>query len=186
MKRCSKCLEEKNDDHFYVRCNGGALRSRCKACLADDQRSYMPIFKLKNHEKYAARVKRSTEKYADYYRTYREKNAAKCREYGIDYYRANKDLVRRRHAQYASLTMDRILARNRKRQAAKISAVPVWYDHRLVNDMYAEAKYQQLVVDHIVPLQSQLVCGLHWEGNLQLLTTTENVRKGNHTWSDQW
>ena len=38
---------------------------------------------------------------------------------------------------------------------------------------------KNLTVDHIIPLKHPLVCGLHVEGNLQLLTLSENARKSN-------
>ena len=34
-------------------------------------------------------------------------------------------------------------------------------------------------VDHIVPLAGKLVSGLHWEGNLQILTKSANGAKWN-------
>jgi len=58
-------------------------------------------------------------------------------------------------------------------------AIPKWVDKNLVNDMYLEARYNGMHVDHIVPICGKNVCGLHWEGNLQLLPEKENLKKGN-------
>lgn len=39
-------------------------------------------------------------------------------------------------------------------------------------------------VDHIVPLTSDLGCGLHWEGNLQVIPAAANLAKKNFWWPD--
>lgn len=74
--------------------------------------------------------------------------------------------------------------RQRERNAVKRNAVPLWIDRDLVKDMYEEGRYFQMDIDHIVPLRHPLVCGLHWEGNLQLLSQKENRAKGNRHWPD--
>lgn len=74
-----------------------------------------------------------------------------------------------------------------KRKAIKLMACPLWADLKAIQAMYEEARRLELVtgikyhVDHIVPLQGKLVCGLHVPANLQVITARENIRKYN-TW----
>ena len=73
----------------------------------------------------------------------------------------------------------------RTRQARQRNAVPSWVNLEVVRSMYANARRLEREtgikhhVDHIVPLKSDMVCGLHWGGNLQVLRYDENIRKGN-------
>jgi hypothetical protein len=41
-------------------------------------------------------------------------------------------------------------------------------------------------VDHLVPLTSPLVCGLHVHCNLAVVAHLENSRKGNSIWPGMW
>nr|WEM05547.1 hypothetical protein HIBIKMCM_00005 [Ralstonia phage BOESR1] len=54
-----------------------------------------------------------------------------------------------------------------------------WADQDKINDIYVKARALGMDVDHIVPLKGKLVCGLHVESNLQLLTPQENNKKRN-------
>jgi hypothetical protein len=64
-------------------------------------------------------------------------------------------------------------------------AMPSWADRDAIAEVYAEARRLTVEtgtpheVDHIVPLLGVGVCGLHWEGNLQVLPMTANRRKSN-------
>ena len=59
-------------------------------------------------------------------------------------------------------------------------ATPPWADRDALRDVYLEAQYFQLEVDHIIPLRGRRVSGLHIPENLQLLPKCVNRQKNNH------
>jgi 5-methylcytosine-specific restriction endonuclease McrA len=63
-------------------------------------------------------------------------------------------------------------------------ATPSWADLQAIGEVYLEAAYMSLQVDHIIPLRNKLVCGLHTWDNLQLLDPLKNNKKGNRYWPD--
>jgi hypothetical protein len=79
---------------------------------------------------------------------------------------------------------------NAIRRAIKRNARVEWADKNAIRQIYRLAKTKETEtgvphhVDHIVPLKSNLVCGLHVEANLQVLTAFENISKHNKTWPD--
>lgn len=68
--------------------------------------------------------------------------------------------------------------RKAKRRAQKLNATVSWADLRKIREIYRNCP-EGYHVDHIIPLQGTLVCGLHVENNLQYLTSFENKSKGN-------
>jgi len=75
-----------------------------------------------------------------------------------------------------------------KRRSKLSIATPIWLDidHKwMIREAHSLRKLRELVtgvkhnVDHIVPIMSDIVCGLHVPWNLQVITARENNLKGN-------
>lgn len=72
-----------------------------------------------------------------------------------------------------------------ERRARVRQATPAWADRSKIADYYDLAGLISAEtgvayhVDHIVPLVSPLVCGLHCEHNLQILQGAVNASKNN-------
>ena len=94
-------------------------------------------------------------------------------------YAENLEIEHARKRGYHSRNPEKSCARRAARRARELLATPAWACRRTIADFYIEAKYQSMQVDHIVPLKHPLVCGLHVEDNLQLLTSIENRKKHN-------
>jgi len=69
-------------------------------------------------------------------------------------------------------------ARSSKRRAKTLKATPKWANLAKIQEIYNKCP-KGYHVDHKIPLQGKLVCGLHVETNLQCLTATDNMKKGN-------
>jgi hypothetical protein len=82
-------------------------------------------------------------------------------------------------------------AKNSKRRAALLQAVPAWANLDKIQEFYDTAEAlgmwtgEWYHVDHIVPLLGKTVRGLHCEANLQIMTSAENRTKGNRHWPNQ-
>ncbi len=66
-----------------------------------------------------------------------------------------------------------------KYKLAKKNRVPPWADLTAIREIYRQAAERGLTVDHVIPLQGELVSGLHVENNLQLLPGSVNFSKEN-------
>jgi hypothetical protein len=76
-------------------------------------------------------------------------------------------------------------AKQGKARASKLKATPSWADDDVTKSIYRLARIYtdalgiRFTVDHIVPLNSKVVCGLHWHQNLQILEDSANRSKSN-------
>jgi len=160
-------------------------------------KDYGKIYREANKEKKKAydKIYRKVnkEKIKDYLKVYREANREELKTKNKTYKEANKEKIYAVNKAYREANKEKIKAqkriykknnrashnaRNAKRKADKIKATPLWANLEKIKEIYKNCP-KGYHVDHVIPLKSKYVCGLHVENNLQYLTAKENIVKSN-------
>lgn len=177
LRRCRKCNEEKPLTGFSRnKSRADGLCTHCKACM----RKAADEWCAKNKERVA-------EMNARYYQRNAEKHQVKTKAWVEKNQDRRRQITRESAKKNYSSEIACIKAKDR---AVKIAgSTPVWADHGIISDMYKLASIYTKAgykahVDHIVPLKSKAVCGLHTHDNLTVLPATANISKGNRHWPD--
>jgi 5-methylcytosine-specific restriction endonuclease McrA len=119
---------------------------------------------------------------------------------GKRYYEKNRQAViaraaarpteerRRNRAEYKDRNVDVVRADTSVRKRRHRDATPKWLtkpEKLQMRELYIQARKltavtgERYVVDHIVPLRGESVCGLHVPWNLRVITQEENLKKSN-------
>lgn len=169
MKTCKRCGQNKPSSAFRPdpRYRDG-FGSWCIACHRE-----------RNSEWAKENRERLTQKAA----IWRAANPAKRQQIDRAWKAANKAKLAITYRAWRKANLGHDAARVSARKAAKLRASPKWADKQIIAEIYRD-RPKGFDVDHIVPLVSQIVCGLHWEGNLQYLRSAENQSKRNVRWPD--
>jgi hypothetical protein len=94
------------------------------------------------------------------------------------HYIANKEAHNEYCKQYYHNNRDKFKEYNILYFYKRKVATPPWANLDKIKDIYAN-RPEGYHVDHIIPLNGELVSGLHVENNLQYLKATENLQKSN-------
>lgn len=126
------------------------------------------------------------------FKTYVESHREEKASYNKKYALANKTACKIRRQAWVERNRGIVNGYTAKRKSFKIKATPVWADDSKIREFYVSSHALSMLigeyyhVDHIVPLLSESVCGLHCESNLEILPASVNISKGNRSWPDMW
>ena len=138
-----------------------------------------------NRASYAKHIETRRAKYRGYSRAnwrrfYSASNAAKWRADNPERWKElqrKSDLKRWKTPKYRAMNAEKMRRRR--------TSMPPWADIAAIRSVYLEAQRLTAItgvrheVDHILPLKSETVSGLHVETNLRVIPGRENASKGN-------
>lgn len=110
----------------------------------------------------------------------------KSRERMVKWSAENKERKREADKKFYENNRALVNSYKAKRRAVVLKASPPWLTAEMIDQIrkhYAEAERLtretgvEYEVDHIVPLQGKIVCGLHVPWNLRVITAVENNRR---------
>jgi len=188
-KRCSNCNEVKLLSDFGKHStNKDGKQFSCKSC----RREYYENNREKIKAKSAKYRRDNKEKIAAWAAKHCKDNKEKIAIRKAKYYEDNKEKIKYKVAKYRRDNKEKISAsvarKKAKRRAAQLNATPIWLTKDQLDEIkniYDRCRYISKQtgiihhVDHIVPLKGKNVRGLHVPWNLQVITATENLSKGN-------
>jgi hypothetical protein len=119
--------------------------------------------------------------------------AVECVRKGCaEWYVANKEEYKRKQREDSKIwrkeNKDKHRAQQAKRRCSKLERTPAWLSDKQLEEIkwkYSTACHMEMLtgekyhVDHIVPLQGELVSGLHVPWNLRVITAQSNLSKSN-------
>lgn len=204
-KRCGRCCLIKPIDQFQKRRTGSELlQSYCESCnsaagceFAKRNRVNINIAareRRKVDPEFARRTGRWAAENPDKAKQIRSrhytKHGERIREKRRARHSSSKEIAAAKYREWRVKNPDKNAAKAAAYYARKIRAIPAWADLRKIEEVYRScAELNSLdggdrQVDHVVPLCSPIVCGLHVPANLQILDRQENQSKGNRRWPD--
>jgi hypothetical protein len=134
----------------------------------------------------------------EYFREYNRREEVKDRK--NEWYQENREMVinnaatrpahvlREYRNTWKTNNKTQIRADTKARRRKHREATPKWLSRKQrseIRQVYqiaitmTQTTGEQYVVDHIVPLRSEVVCGLHVPWNLRVITQEENLKKSN-------
>lgn len=161
-------------------------KKRLARCAASEKWRKANMEKVRKAQR--ARYWRNHEKFLEAGRKWREENREKSRLSARNWQMRNPEKHKKDHSIWCRANSYRRSAKQSARKAGILHATPKWANEFFIDEIYHLAALRTKMlgfpwhVDHVVPLNSPLVCGLHVEHNLRVIPASENIKKHNRHW----
>lgn len=197
---CKICTSEgKRKKYAEDEIHRNQIKDKRQKAYEDDKECIL----ARNRASYEKHREKRIDKAKEYYKenSTKIKNRNKerldeSREVQRKYRVANRQHVTRVNKLWRLANRDKLTANETRRKAWLRQALPKWHNDEweafVVQETYHLSKIRtemlgiRFNVDHIVPLVSDHVCGLHCSANMQILERLANISKGNRYWPDMW
>lgn len=197
-KDCQNSAVKANATKEKTNAYAAKWRARNRSVINERAREASKKKYLENPEKFKDKAKewrdKNIERARETSKKFRENNPGYAKEYNAKYYKKNSDSIKEAVASYRMSNSEKLRPIDRERAMRRVSkkknATPSWANRNAIKEIYKTADRLTRSsgvaheVDHIVPLQSDRVCGLHCESNLAIIESVLNKSKGNRFWPD--
>lgn len=184
LKKCTCCGTEKSAEFFYARGNG--LSSDCKECRKQKTKAYKEKNKASIKEKRKDRKEIDSERRRLWGQANKERLAAYMRDWRAENKSRELEIAKASRER----RIDKILQSNKARVEWVKQATPPWAEKWILAEAKKLARLRTKVtgmqweVDHIIPIKSPKVCGLHAFTNIRVVPKAVNAAKRNFYWPD--
>lgn len=141
--------------------------------------------KNRNKKKCGEFYQNNKEYFEQHNREYYQSKKEEILETNRKYHKINRVIILERKRKWGQENPDKVAANAAWKRAMKLQRTPPWSDKSLIEPFYTLARKLtketgiEYHVDHILPLQGELISGLHIHTNLRVIPAFENLSKHN-------